>query len=171
MTTREATCRNCANDFTFTAKGGIARPLCESCETSHKWCPSCGYALARPGFGPDSRTRDGLEGCCKQCKGRQASSRRIRGYRVDPRRDRLSKIKARYGINEADWDRMVVEQGGRCAICEVATGALVVDHCHDSGRVRGLLCAPCNKGLGHFADDADKMVAAVAYLLTKRQEG
>jgi hypothetical protein len=53
-------------------------------------------------------------------------------------------MKTRYGIAADHIDAMIEAQSGRCAICDKATKALVVDHCHDSGRVRGMLCHACN---------------------------
>ena len=169
MALREAVCRNCVSEFTYQAKGGVDRPLCHECEETYKWCPACGYAIVHAGFGRDPRQRVGLEGNCKQCKTRQFRHRVQRGYRANPRSIRLSKIKARYGLSEADWDALVVDQLGRCAICTVATPDLVVDHCHSTGRVRGLLCSPCNKGLGHFSDETGRMKAAINYLLEKTE--
>ena len=72
-------------------------------------------------------------------------------------------LKRRYGITAADFDRMFAEQGGLCAICEEAPAAHV-DHCHETNRVRGLLCFNCNGALGQFRDRTDLMVKAVAYL-------
>lgn len=162
---REAVCRNCADEFTYSAGGGKPRPLCQACETSHKWCPTCGYALVREGFGRDAKMRDGLEGCCKQCKSQQYLARLGSAVKRNPKANRLMHIKRRYGLSESAWDEMVLAQSGRCAICSAATPDLVIDHCHTSGAVRGLLCSPCNRGLGHFADDVDRMMSAVAYLM------
>ena len=57
------------------------------------------------------------------------------------------------------------KQGGKCGICETTTpggrfGKLVMDHCHKTGFVRGLLCTPCNMRLGKWKDDAKRMRAA-----------
>lgn len=60
-------------------------------------------------------------------------------------------------------DRLAVLQGLRCAICRRET-KLVVDHCHGTGRVRGLLCSKCNLGLGLFLDDVASIRAAADYL-------
>lgn len=63
--------------------------------------------------------------------------------------------------------RFYQEQNGCCAICkrhESVTGTLHLDHCHDDGKLRGLLCADCNKGLGFFRDSPENLVAASEYL-------
>lgn len=72
-----------------------------------------------------------------------------------------------YGLTPEDYARMLEEQNGVCAICkkECPTGQrLSVDHCHDTGKVRGLLCRNCNRGLGSFKDDRNAVLAALLYL-------
>jgi hypothetical protein len=71
----------------------------------------------------------------------------------------------RYGLVEADFERMRNEQAGCCAVCDQPTQKFHIDHCHDTGKVRGLLCGPCNQGLGFFRDNPDRLMAAAAYLL------
>lgn len=61
-------------------------------------------------------------------------------------------LRYRYGITEDDFERMLARQGGLCAICHAVPGAFV-DHCHRTGRVRGVLCFHCNNGLGHIGDN------------------
>lgn len=81
----------------------------------------------------------------------------------------------RLGINLEEYQRLMAQAGGLCAICgkppsggrtSTATGRakLHLDHCHRSGRVRGFLCRSCNLGLGHFGDCHETMTKAVAYL-------
>jgi len=57
-----------------------------------------------------------------------------------------------------------VDQEGKCAICFKIMDAPNVDHCHKTGKVRGLLCSLCNKGIGLFHDDIEKLLQAVEYL-------
>lgn len=74
----------------------------------------------------------------------------------------------RYGIEPADFELMLVEQGGLCAICrglDQRGDQLHIDHCHTSGKVRGLLCGRCNRGLGMFLDSPNLLVSAIQYLL------
>ena len=80
---------------------------------------------------------------------------------------RRAHLRAKYGLTPADYDWMLAGQGGGCAICgEPAPDgqSLHVDHCHDTGRVRGLLCFNCNAGLGMFDHDGARLGAAAAYL-------
>lgn len=78
---------------------------------------------------------------------------------------REANLKHRYGITLIDYNEMLVEQDSRCKICNVETTGLVVDHCHNSGEVRGLLCGNCNKGLGLFKDSPERMERAAKYIL------
>jgi hypothetical protein len=59
-------------------------------------------------------------------------------------------LKKRYGITPEDYDRMLKKQRGRCAICgkPPKKNRLAVDHCHNTNKIRGLLCAACNRTLG-----------------------
>jgi hypothetical protein len=68
-----------------------------------------------------------------------------------------------YGITWGEFDRLVIAQHGRCAICDTELTLPQVDHEH-GGDVRGLLCAKCNKGLGNFLDSPAALRAAAAYL-------
>lgn len=75
-------------------------------------------------------------------------------------------LKRKYGISLSEYESMAESQNGRCAICDSLPDkkGLAVDHCHDSGRVRGLLCNKCNAALGFFRDDPERVGAAMAYL-------
>lgn len=73
-----------------------------------------------------------------------------------------------YGIEAGEYARRYQSQGGKCAICQVATGAskkLAVDHNHSTGAVRGLLCSPCNRFVGRLRDSADAALRMYKYLL------
>jgi|688.fasta_scaffold1533461_1 hypothetical protein len=87
-----------------------------------------------------------------------------------------SKIRRAYGIEPEDYYRMLEEQGGGCAICKSKVPGyngkkrFAIDHCHTTGKVRGVLCHPCNKALGSFKDDPNIMIEAAAYIRKSRQE-
>ena len=72
---------------------------------------------------------------------------------------------SRYGITVDDFKAMLTAQGGTCAICgDAPERRLHVDHDHRTGQVRGLLCTGCNKGIGCFRDDPDRLRGAIRYL-------
>lgn len=89
------------------------------------------------------------------------------------RQKRDRQLQRRYGITQDDYEKLLADQGGACAICrspEPEHRALDVDHCHVTGRVRGLLCNPCNRALGKFRDNIPRIVAAVAYLVKPQEK-
>ena len=77
-------------------------------------------------------------------------------------------IRRQYGITLAEYEQMLRDQDNKCAICgnedEVEGRRLAIDHCHDSGNVRGLLCGKCNRGLGLFYDNQELLGNAISYL-------
>jgi hypothetical protein len=78
-------------------------------------------------------------------------------------------IKAKFGINENAYHDLVESQGNRCGICRTDSpsskhGKWSIDHCHSTGKIRGLLCQSCNKGLGLFRDNVAFLQQAVQYL-------
>ncbi|MER9436732.1 endonuclease VII domain-containing protein [Mesorhizobium sp. M0618] len=90
-------------------------------------------------------------------------------YREDPERQRREVIKQRYGITLEKFDEMVASQNGLCAICETDTPGgrwdrWSVDHCHTTGKIRGILCHSCNTGIGALNDDIDRLRKAIGYL-------
>jgi hypothetical protein len=89
-----------------------------------------------------------------------------RNYIRNPRVKELrvkSYLKRTYGLTIEQYNQMFVDQQGLCAICGVNI-KLVVDHCHDTQEVRGLVCSNCNSGLGFFKDNVDVLVSAINYL-------
>ena len=75
----------------------------------------------------------------------------------------------KYGITQADYDAMFAAQGGCCAICErTQERAFDVDHDHDTGEVRGLLCTNCNRMIGHAGDSAERLTDAAFYLSSRK---
>lgn len=68
-----------------------------------------------------------------------------------------------YGLTEKEYNDLLDRQGHKCALCRKEK-RLQVDHCHKTGKVRGLLCSSCNTGIGRLGDDVDGLKAAIAYL-------
>jgi hypothetical protein len=81
--------------------------------------------------------------------------------------DRKSHLKRKYGMTVEEYDEMFRSQGGVCAICgaEPTPGiSLHVDHCHETGAIRGLCCFRCNNALGDFGHGIDRLRGAITYL-------
>ena len=76
----------------------------------------------------------------------------------------------RVSIPSAEYKQLLESQNNKCAICGIEGGEnnrgdkLAVDHCHDSGKIRGLLCHKCNTALGLLKDSKDYLQSAIAYL-------
>jgi hypothetical protein len=76
---------------------------------------------------------------------------------------REQNLASRYGISLADYEAMLAKQGERCALCADEMARPVVDHCHQTGVVRGILCHPCNIKLP-VVEDMGWVMLAWAYL-------
>jgi hypothetical protein len=95
--------------------------------------------------------------------------KRLSGNKWYRREERLKQV---YGLSLQDYNAMVAQQGGVCRVCKTRPARpLFVDHCHASGRVRGLLCHPCNAALGFMRDDPVIAAAAAEYLRDAKREG
>ena len=130
-----------------------------------KRCADCKELKPYSDFPPSKKAKDGCHSYCKVCNNRrsQESRKRLHGG------SRHYHLKHRYGIGADDFDRMVADQGGLCAICG-RPDPEHVDHDHVSGDVRGILCFNCNGGLGQFKDDIDALLAAATYLVRAAPE-
>lgn len=101
---------------------------------------------------------------------RRAYHRAHRQQFPESRRD--SDLRKKYGVSLQDYLVMHLAQNGKCAICEQPetqmrggkVKALAVDHCHDTGAIRGLLCCDCNQAIGKLKDDRNILLAAIKYL-------
>lgn len=81
-------------------------------------------------------------------------------------------LKYEHGLTLEDYDAMLAKQSGVCAICAkpcTVKSRLSVDHCHKTGKIRALLCNPCNQGIGLFADDGDRLRSAGEYVDRHRE--
>lgn len=92
-------------------------------------------------------------------------------YRSNPerrKRDWELFIRKEYGIESSEYTRLYDTQAGVCAICRKPPSGrktrLSVDHCHTTGKVRGLLCDKCNQGIGYFDDNVSLVKRALTYL-------
>jgi hypothetical protein len=128
-------------------------------DEGRKYCRMGDHWLPEEDFGVAGWTSDGLRSTCRACSrpARRRASRR-------------AQLKALYGLTEEAYCAMLLAQGGSCAICGTddpgGNGApsMHVDHCHRTGRVRGLLCSRCNLAIGNLEDSPDLLRIAADYL-------
>lgn len=134
-----------------------------------KRCGDCKKLLPVSSFAKNKDSKDGLSWRCKPCH--VAYVRRHR--EKNPDYYRKVQLRYKFGITPEEYDALLARQDGACAICgqeETALGRhgevklLSVDHNHETGEVRGLLCQRCNIGLGHFLT-SENLIAAAAYLV------
>ncbi len=124
-----------------------------------KTCNHCGELKPFSAFWIRREVRDGRQTHCIMCQ---------KSVSFTPEKSRERYLQKAYGISTAEYDELLVRQGGVCAICGAASDSrgrrLVVDHDHATGRVRSLLCGDCNYALGCFKDDANLIRLAAEYL-------
>lgn len=151
------TCRDCQSAFTYEQTRGRNRERCDPCRKARKNA----YEAE------------------KQRRWREANPERHREHMITHREKRKLRpditdyrwainLRAKYGITVADYEAMIEAQDGLCAICRGkhrgSGGRLHVDHCHDSGKVRGLLCGPCNTAIGLLDHDEGRVRQVIEYL-------
>lgn len=130
-----------------------------------KRCPRCQESKDLAYFGVDNSRHDGRNKYCRACQ----RAIRVESYYRNPEKPRAYArnyrarwhLQKHYGISKEDFDALLEKQGGKCAICH-REERLAVDHNHESGHVRGLLCWRCNVGLGflaHFRANLDEVLA------------
>ncbi len=128
---------------------------------SEKPCTQCKVVKPYSDFHNNKAKKDGKQSNCKACQ----SKRIIDQRKKDPSTYRNNQYKRYYGIDLDTYENMLKEQGGVCASCkEVSSKRLVVDHCHESGKVRSLLCDSCNKALGLLQENTHRILALADYV-------
>lgn len=154
-------------------------------------CTKCGesFPATTEHFPADNRKRNGLSSWCRSCKAaicrqnyaahrEERLTRQKRYYWANrdqcvarersQREERMERRRfTRYGLTPDAYADIVERQSGVCAICGSdggGTASLHIDHDHNTGRVRGLLCSNCNRGIGHLQDAPGILAVAIAYL-------
>lgn len=145
------------------------------------WCSKCKVFKESKFFHLDQRNSDGFKSQCRDCNKELAAHRDFSNNKYtlmwlnDPKAAaayaRRARLLRRYGITPEDYDRLLASQGGRCAICRSDDPRhgrkdpyFHIDHDHETKEVRGLLCSPCNTGLGGLGDSAHLLRIALEYL-------
>jgi len=137
--------------------------------TGSKTCVKCGVTKDITEFyrrggkvSPNSRKNH-----CKECDRKRVAEN------YDPIKYQEQHLKRSYDITLNDYNQMLTEQNNQCAVCGTTEpggkhGKFVVDHCHDTGKVRGLLCKRCNIALGEVGDNIQTLQAMIEYLSIDR---
>lgn len=113
-----------------------------------KRCSRCKETLPVDKFRDRKGSTDGKEWQCRQCES-------------------ISDKLIKYDITHDTYDRLKNRSGGKCEICGNSPDKLAIDHCHSSGKVRGMLCKSCNTGLGNLRDNISLLERAIEYLKTR----
>ena len=135
-----------------------------------KQCNSCNERKPLSEYAKRSASKDGLQYKCRPCI--SAENKAYRDSKDMHLIDRERNLQKSFGIGLDEYNAMLDKQGGVCSICEeeettIRSGrvmALSVDHCHETGKIRGLLCNSCNRALGKFKDSVQNLASAIRYL-------
>jgi hypothetical protein len=143
-----------------------------------KTCRQCNLVKPLKDFYNEPRVKDGKQARCKACHGKTTEKYRKKNpeiYRkaslknwhsLDAEKRQARWIK-RYGITANDYKQLLEKQASVCKICQKPCSSrqfLSVDHCHKTGKVRGLLCVKCNTALGMLDDNIQHFETAIKYL-------
>jgi len=132
---------------------------------SSKQCARCKEVKPTSFFHAVKARKDGLHRLCKDCNRIDCNER----YHRYKSRYRSRAIEKKYGEGALSFYEAEIAKSDRCRICgisesEAPKGRLAIDHCHDTGELRGLLCDKCNTALGLLQDDISNLTAAIEYL-------
>lgn len=135
---------------------------------ANKYCPRCKQTKQSDEFIPVQSRKDGLAGYCRKC----ANERKMEYYYNEGRGRDAEKMRKRrqrwgkLGITAADVNELLKQQDFLCPLCKrhLTLEDFVVDHCHETNHVRGILHKVCNLGLGGFEDNIEFLQNAIEYL-------
>ena len=139
-----------------------------------KCCSVCKVLLSLDKYHKSKSTKDGYSYRCKNCdyqaRIKYRTERKLQ-YQTVTRKEYRKRV---YGLSDDSFNTLWKKQKGKCPICDkTLTDALgnkhlpskaVIDHCHKTGKIRGILCTMCNKGLGLLGDNINGLKKAVQYL-------
>lgn len=139
-----------------------------------KTCKKCGEIKSLEFFTKEKKCLDGVRPICLKCYRVTKTTYRRKNKSII----KNANLKYYYGITFEYYEFMLNKQQGKCAICQNFPKSLTkngklkdlaVDHDHKTGKVRGLLCTSCNRGLGNFYDNKDLLIKAIEYISLTQQ--
>lgn len=128
-----------------------------------KVCRRCGIDKLLSTFSKDGAKKDGLKLYCKPCEQNQFKLWREKNLEEILLKDRIKHYVRKYGLSQEKAMELVKDRSGSCEICK-ETKDLVVDHHHDTGMVRGMICSACNSMIGYSKENIDNLEACIEYL-------
>lgn len=157
-----------------------------------KWCSACRTTKIAADFGKNRASADGLQSVCRACRAARAAkdyatrpefrARIARNTAKTPKEvrdgrkrrarnltaERAYLVGRNYGLNVAEYEALYLRQHGCCPTClrplVMFARPACIDHCHATGKVRGIVCHQCNIALGGAKDDAATLSRMIAYL-------
>ena len=146
-----------------------------------KTCSKCKEVKPLDHFYNSKQLKDGKMCRCKDCDKIARSNYYKKHFERVRERQRVERRYTLYGLRDEDYLNILRVQDNKCAICFVDLNfdigiyhdpaKAVVDHCHDTGNVRGVLCTMCNKGIGLLKDDPENVMRAYKYLKKEENYG
>ncbi len=128
-----------------------------------KPCSRCKITKDVAEFSKDKQHFTGYKSACKVCSKQDWIKWRTNNLEYSRKADRISHYIRNYGLSIEDAKTLVENRTGMCKICS-NVAPLVVDHCHTTGLVRGLICSPCNSVLGYSKDNINTLKESIKYL-------
>lgn len=133
-----------------------------------KVCSKCKNAKEKKEFGADRTSGDGRSCWCKACKKQYRKNDKLKNPKKYIDYEFKRGLRRNYKMTYEHYQKMFTDQKGSCHICErhqrLLTRSLAVDHDHESGAIRGLLCDNCNPGIGYFKHNEELLIKAAEYL-------
>lgn len=160
----------------------------------NKLCRRCNTEKPLSDFRKASKEKDGYQYSCKKCSNEDTKKWRKKNYELEKERARIRRhsnldkhnattrrwrennpdkvkalhLKKKYNLTLDQWNSMFLEQQGKCKVCETHQDnlekELAVDHCHKTGKIRGLLCVRCNRAIGLLEDRIDLLEKSINHL-------
>lgn len=144
----------------------------EDRKNGKKQCPLCNRLLNISSFYSNKASHDGCSSHCEECSrkiAKNVSKEQLHQYYLNrKRKQRNAKLLRDFGITIEQYEDILSSQDHKCAICgkteEDNKKSLAVDHCHETLRIRGLLCNNCNVAIGFLGDSIEKAMKSIEYL-------
>lgn len=150
-----------------------------------KICVKCKEIKDLSHYGKDSTNKSGLRSRCKLCRSKDSkewnktnpdrlSINSKKWYLKNPEKARNMALKRKYGITLDQFNQLSIQQEDKCPICnkhkDILDQSMSVDHCHKTGKVRALLCNPCNAAVGFIQENVENAQRLVQYIKLHKED-